>query len=269
MVSRNKVTQGDGLSIHFLEAGTGPDLVFLHGAGGGPAAHDADFIEMLSTSFRVIAPSLPGFDDSDLGGCETVVDVADAVAAFIRSTCTGPVNIAAQSFGTRIACWLSIRHPELVEALVLSAPSALAGLHTPPGTAQQRGRPTPAELEVRLFGREVGLSQEEHARMARNSANAFHFGGPDASELLNRLPEVKARTLVLMGTEDLMLPSGSASTLQKAIPNCILMFLYGAPHELQVAVAERWSDLVCEFFARGEMFVVNGAWSRPQRTEKD
>jgi pimeloyl-ACP methyl ester carboxylesterase len=269
MVGEKKVIKVDGLSIHFLKAGTGPDILFLHGAGGGPVAHEADFIEMLSTSFRVIAPSLPGFDDSDLGGCETVVDVVDVVAAFIRSTCTGPVNVAAQSFGTRIACWLSIRHPELVEALVLSAPSALAGLHTPPGAAQQRARPTPTELEVRLFGREIGLSQEEHARMARNSANAFHFGGPDASELLNRLPEVKARTLVLMGTEDLMLSSGSASTLQKAIPTCNLMFLYGAPHELEVAVAERWVDLVCDFFTRGEMFVVNGAWSRLQRTERD
>jgi pimeloyl-ACP methyl ester carboxylesterase len=63
MVAR--VADLDGMRLHCREAGVGPTVVLLHGAGGAP--HDAAFIPALATRFRLLVPSLPGCDESDPG----------------------------------------------------------------------------------------------------------------------------------------------------------------------------------------------------------
>src|SRR5262247_2525190 len=49
--------------IRVYEGGTGPELLFLHGAGG-LLANDP-FLARLEKDYRVIAPLIPGFEDSD------------------------------------------------------------------------------------------------------------------------------------------------------------------------------------------------------------
>src|SRR5262245_59157787 len=49
-------------TIEVLEAGNGPALLFLHGAGGVPAWVGA--LPLLAERFRVVAPLLPGFGQS-------------------------------------------------------------------------------------------------------------------------------------------------------------------------------------------------------------
>jgi len=54
---------GDGRpTIEVLEAGDGPALLFLHGAGGIPLWEGA--LPLLARTFHVYAPLLPGFGQS-------------------------------------------------------------------------------------------------------------------------------------------------------------------------------------------------------------
>ena len=55
---REGSVEADGFRIRYQEAGKGPPLVHLHGAGGLrlTSAHD-----LLSRAFRVIAFEMPGF----------------------------------------------------------------------------------------------------------------------------------------------------------------------------------------------------------------
>jgi pimeloyl-ACP methyl ester carboxylesterase len=58
---REGFVEADGFRIRYMEAGNGPALVHLHGAGGlrlSPA-HD-----LLAKQFRVIAFEMPGFGAS-------------------------------------------------------------------------------------------------------------------------------------------------------------------------------------------------------------
>ncbi|TMB49073.1 MAG: hypothetical protein E6J56_23940, partial [Deltaproteobacteria bacterium] len=48
--------------IEVLEAGDGPPLLFLHGAGGIPVWEGV--LPLLARAFRVHAPLLPGFGQS-------------------------------------------------------------------------------------------------------------------------------------------------------------------------------------------------------------
>jgi 2-hydroxymuconate-semialdehyde hydrolase len=56
-----------GVRTHYLEAGSGPNLVLVHSGEYGASAELSwrHNIEELSQHFRVLAPDLPGFGDSD------------------------------------------------------------------------------------------------------------------------------------------------------------------------------------------------------------
>jgi pimeloyl-ACP methyl ester carboxylesterase len=63
-----------GTSVNVFEGGTGPDLLFLHGAGGLLGADDP-FLLRLAESFSVHAPELPGYGASV--GEELLEDMLD------------------------------------------------------------------------------------------------------------------------------------------------------------------------------------------------
>ena len=59
--------------INVLSGGTGPDLLFLHSAGGITANNP--FLLALAQKYRVFAPQLPGYGDS--GDSDNVRDMLD------------------------------------------------------------------------------------------------------------------------------------------------------------------------------------------------
>lgn len=251
-----RAVEVDGSRIEYLEAGGGATVVFFHGAGG--VSPSPAFIQMLAERYLVLLPSRPGFDGST-GDAETVRDVVALMGSFVRTIADGPVHLIAESAGGAPACWLAVLEPDLVESLVLAAPAAFhqrpsAG-HDPP--------PSQSELEERLFGRSPTWSapptEEEVARRKKNSA--YHMARWQSStpdeELLRRLAEIQARTLVLWGTADRLIPPEQGELYQRSIPRSHLIYVYGAAHSLPVAAAEPFVRLVTQFIELGEMFVVN------------
>lgn len=254
----DKIVDVEGLAVHYREAGEGKTIVFLHGAGGAPP-RGAGFVAMLGERHRVLVPSRPGFDDTPVGSCKTLLDVVEAMAHFIARVADTKVHLVAQSAGGAIGCWLAILHPELVESLVLSAPAAFARRHAPPG-----GRPpSMEEIEQRLYGDHPSWlappTEEERQRIARNARdNMGRFSAPDGnSDLLARLAEIKLPTLLICATDDRMIPEEAMRPYQQHILSCIRIFIHGAAHEMPIAAASQWVKLVGEFVDRGEYFLVN------------
>ena len=60
-------------SVRVYEGGSGPDLLFVHGAGGLLA--DDPFLARLAEHYRVHAPLLPGYEDSE--GSDHLRDMLD------------------------------------------------------------------------------------------------------------------------------------------------------------------------------------------------
>ena len=247
----------DGIEFHYREAGSGKTIVFLHGAGGAPL-RSASFVAMLGAHHRVLLPSRPGFDATPVGSCKTLLEVVAAMAQFIRRVAEGKVYLVAQSAGGVIGCWLAILYPDLVESLVLSAPAAFAPHRAPGGTP-----PAPEVIEKLLYGAhpvwDAPPSEEERQRIARNAReNMSRFSAPAGNaDLLERLPEIKAPTLLICGTDDRMIPGEAFLPYPQRIPRCIRIFIYGAAHEMPISAAQAWVKLVNEFVDRGEYFLVN------------
>jgi pimeloyl-ACP methyl ester carboxylesterase len=256
----DKIADVDGMPVHYRDAGAGEEtIVFLHGAGGAPP-RGANFVSMLGEKHRVLVPSRPGFDDTPIGNCKSYKDVADVMAKFIRRVAGGPVHIVAQSAGSTIGLWLAVEHADLVRSLTLSAPAAFAAR---PALGGAHAMPSPEELARRLYGDTPGWStpptDEEHARTRKNAAAYMAmFRNEDGNpELLARLKEIKAPTLVVMASADQQVPGEAMVPYQRAIPWVYRMVIYGAAHELPISAAPRWVNLVADFIDRGEAFVVN------------
>src|SRR5207245_2537139 len=105
------------------EAGKGPVLVHLHGAGGlrlSPA-HD-----LLAKQFRVIAFEMPGFGASaENTRTQSMPELAGTMAAAADKLGLDRFNLMGTSFGGKTALWLAVQSPERVLALVLESPAAL------------------------------------------------------------------------------------------------------------------------------------------------
>src|SRR5437763_636404 len=168
MPFEQRVAQAEGCQLRYLDSGSGSRaVVMLHGAGG-LRQDEHVFNTLVDRGYRVIAPSMPGFDESTPGSTTSVVDTADVMAAFIGQVAGGPAAVVGESFGGNVASWVAIRHPEVVDRLVLAAPAGLF-----PDNAPQLGKLSPQEISVLLFGRPPSQAPtpEQIERAGRNRAN--------------------------------------------------------------------------------------------------
>src|ERR1700736_3897208 len=94
---REHQVEADGFRIRYLEAGDGPPLVHLHGAGGLRlnAAH-----ELLAKQHRVIAFEMPGFGASEENNTtKDQVGLARTMAAAATQLGLDRFNLMGTSFG--------------------------------------------------------------------------------------------------------------------------------------------------------------------------
>ncbi len=237
--------QVGGCELHYIALGSGAPLVFLHGSGGFRL--DEETFARLARRYRLLVPSLPGFDASTLGSVTTGPDVADITAAFIAQCAGGSAHVVGESFGGRIAAWLAIRHPAAVRCLVLAAPGGLRR-----GGGEQRVGLPPEELQRRLFGRPLAhpLTEAQQRQREANVANAIHLSGPPWDEpLYQQLPSIRCPTLVLYGTADQTMPRESMELLAARVPGARLHCFEGAPHVLSAVVPEPFAAVIEEFLA--------------------
>lgn len=111
--------------VHVLIAGSGPDLVLLHGASGSLRDFSFDLIDRLSPHYRVIAMDRPGLGHSDPlpeGEASLVSQVAVLKAAADQLGATKPILVG-QSFGGTVALSWALDHP--AAALVTIASPSL------------------------------------------------------------------------------------------------------------------------------------------------
>src|SRR5262245_27740695 len=97
-----------GARIELIERGRGRPLLLLHPAMGIKGSDQA--IDHLARSFRVLAPSHPGFGRSDLPrGMNTVDDLAYFYLDVMDALDLRDVVLAGSSFGGWIAAEIAIK----------------------------------------------------------------------------------------------------------------------------------------------------------------
>jgi pimeloyl-ACP methyl ester carboxylesterase len=124
------------VSTAVLEGGDGPPVLLLHGPGGH-AASWLRVIPNLVTSYRVIAPDLPGHGASQsLDGLFDVDQTLGWLDDVINCTCTTPPALVGHALGGAIAARFAIDRRGQLSALVLVDSLGLAAFQPTPHFGQ-------------------------------------------------------------------------------------------------------------------------------------
>lgn len=120
------------MSLHSTVVGeTGETVVFLHGLFG-QGRNFTGVAKALAPDLRSVLVDLPNHGRSAWTGTADYVATADAVAGWLRhgAAVDAPVHVVGHSMGGKVAMVLALRHPELVDRLVVVdiAPSASQGV---------------------------------------------------------------------------------------------------------------------------------------------
>jgi pimeloyl-ACP methyl ester carboxylesterase len=250
---REGFIEADGFCIRFMEAGQGPPLLHLHGAGG---LHLTRGHDLLSRHRRVIAFEMPGFGRSaENTRTQTMEELAATMARAATRLGIDTFDLMGTSFGGKVALWLAVRQPERLRALVLEAPAAIR----PVGTEPPSGSPEEIVRWLYAHPERLGhLPVIDPAVQAKTRSLVTRLRGPDRDpELEKRLRSLTTPTVVLFGTLDRVIPPEMGHFYKELIPNCHLVFVYDAGHGISTDRSEAFAEVTADFLERHEAFVIS------------
>ena len=271
-----KFVEADGFDIRYREAGEGPAVVALHGGGGSriSGAH-----ALLSENFRVLAVEAPGFGNSDENTRHrTMFEMADTLHAAIAALGIAAFSIIGNSFGGRVALCMAARNPEPIEALVLVGPAAIREggavfernlrsiLGVGPaavregGAAPSRADGSHENMEALMYAHPENMPPlpRPDPEIARKQAALIErLHGPDRDgELEARMREIDTPTLVLLGTEDKLIPPRIGRLYREIMPRCHVVMIYDAGHAMDAERPEAVASVAGDFIARRDEFLI-------------
>lgn len=118
--------RGHTVRTRVLQAGSGPELVLLHGTGGHLEAYSRD-IAGLAEDFHVTAYDMIGHGWSDLPDLPYTTDVlAEHLVGLLDALGVERAHLSGESLGGWVAAWVAAHFPERVDRLVLNTPGNIA-----------------------------------------------------------------------------------------------------------------------------------------------
>lgn len=253
----------DGISLALEDLGRGdPPLLLIHGF---PLDREVWTPQLRALDgHRLIAPDLRGFGLSSVPqGPLMISDYADDLIALLDHLAIQQAVICGVSMGGYVALDLVRRFRERIAGLVLvdsraraDGPAEREARDAMITLAQQQGAMGVAEqLAARLFapGADPALQEPVLLRMQRTpvagitAALAAMRDRPDSTDLLATLGDLPV--LVVIGTEDQIIPAAQGRALAAAIPGARLVEIPGAGHLPSLERADQL-NLALEQFLR-------------------
>jgi pimeloyl-ACP methyl ester carboxylesterase len=244
-----------GRQTRILSAGEGPAVVWLHDTRGNgwSEAHD-----QLARSCRVIAPSLPGSDDSSaLDGIDGPEDVVFWLLDLLPALeIDGLPVLLGCGLGGWLAAEFAVRYPERLAGLVLVD---AYGLRVPGALAEDEFALPPSLLRPLLFGDpEAELARStvpdvdppDHAEAAihaRVAAARLAWQFPYDVKLRARLSRARLPALVIWGEQDRLVPVAHAHAYAEALRDARLAVLPGLGHFPYLEAPEAFAGTVSQF----------------------
>jgi pimeloyl-ACP methyl ester carboxylesterase len=259
----------DGVRLHYIERGSGPVIVLLH--GNGTMARDfvlSGVFDLLCADHRVIAFDRPGFGFSDRP--RDRIWTPDAQAALfvkaLRRLDVPRAVIAGHSWGTLVAMAMALEDPAhtaglallagyyypsvRLDAVLMSGPavpvlgdvmrytiSPLLGRVMAPATHREMFAPLPVSER---FAREFPVELEVRPSQIRAASAEAVLMVPGAAALAGRHGELSMPIAIMAGDGDKIVDcDGQAGRLATELPGSTLHKVPGTGHMIHYAVPQR------------------------------
>ena len=217
---------------HFIEKGEGFPLILLHGNSGNMSCFKAQ-IKEFSKDFHVYALDTRGHGKSKRGEAAfTIKQFADDLAKFMNEHEINKAHILGFSDGGNIALEFVLKYPEKVEKLILNGANFVR-----PGLKFYFNAFTIFVYFVSGIFKKINKKA-----LAVNEMYGLMVNEPNIT--LEELASIKAQTLVIAGTHDIVKESHTR-LMADTIPHAKLVLIngnhsicYKKPLEYNAAVAE-------------------------------
>lgn len=242
MKTRFLTLKPSDIRIEVVEAGKGKDLLYLHGAGGHMP--DDPLIAALAGRYRVVAPLLPGYGRSvGEDGLRDMLDITLHALDVLDALKLEKPIVVGHSMGGMIAAEMAAVARTEVARLCLLAP---AGLWLDEHPVADVFSKLPYELPGLLFHDAESARQRLAPAGNMNDpeflkqflvmnarrlgmAGKILFPIPDRG-LGQRLHRIIAKTLIVWGAEDVLIPPVYGHAFKKAISKSKLVRIAEAGH---------------------------------------
>jgi pimeloyl-ACP methyl ester carboxylesterase len=249
-------------TVEVLEAGEGPALLFLHGAGGVPAWEGV--LPLLARHYRVHAPLLPGFGKST--GLEYLEDQLDlTLHGFDVMEALGLERpyVVGESMGGWVAAEMAALRPKEIGRLALAAPVGLWRDEAPvvdmfgmmphelvPYLFHDQHCPAAQLMHAmtNLFSEKDDRTQEQVEILISlmrgfRTAAKFLFPIPE-NGLEKRLSRITAPTLIVWGSGDRFVQPLYGRIFAEKIPRARLELIEDAGHVIGLERPEPYAEAV-------------------------
>ena len=249
-----------GQKIHYVEAGSGPTLILLHGLGGSSQVWQFN-IAPLAEKFHVVVPDQIGFGKSDKPlvnyRIRTYVDFLDQ---FCKQLKIERATLVGNSMGGWIAVMFTAAFPARVDKLVLVDSAGYA----PPKDLDLRAlaglNPTTREGMKILVGRvfhnkafltDAAIDQAITARLSAgdgytiNSITQSIMRGEDFLD--DTVKTIKHPTLIVWGRQDGLTPLSDGERFNKDIAGSKMVVVDECGHLPNVEKAGEFNAAVLKF----------------------
>ncbi|MDI6874798.1 alpha/beta fold hydrolase [Candidatus Solincola sp.] len=251
-IYRENTVEANGIRIYYREMGSGDPLLLIMGLGGNVDWWTPKFLKSLASRYHVVA-----FDNRGAGRSEkppgpySIPQMADDAAALMDRLGWSSAHVLGMSMGGMIAQELALQHPERVRKLVLlvttcggpeqvpASPEVLQVLYSPKEgiSPEVIARSTLYLLYPRKYIEENPGKMEEVVKamlLAPIPPAAFAL---QLAAIINwsshsRLKDIHNPTLIITGSEDILIPPENSRILARAIPNSRLVEYPGGGHGL-------------------------------------
>ena len=252
-----------GQPAAWLEAGSGPPLVLVHGAGGSAELWQRQ-LDAFADVAQVVAPDLPGHGPLGGRGRPSIAAYAEWLDGFLAGVAGEPAVLVGHSMGGAVAQALALLRPARLTGLVLIGTGArLRVLARLVELLRRDPREGQGLIQDLSFGAgappECG---EMVARVLREVTPLVTLGdylACDRFDVRDRLAGIRTPTPVVSGAEDRLTPPRYARCLAETIPGARLVEIPGAGHFPQLEQPEAVNAAIRAFLAARRGAATDGA----------
>lgn len=246
----------NGIKLHYDVYGDGPPLLLIMGLGTPMWAWEPQ-VRDLSKDFKTIAFDNRGVGRSPLPAAPFGIDdmAADAVA-LLDHLGIMKAHVMGASMGGFIAQTIAVKYPERVDRLVLACTAFGGAEQVPaePWVYQEMVKPrdysSPEDMQQGAmilfsekslaiqFDKLVAWARRQAADPVTPEAVMAHFGACLNFDRSGDVGAIKARTLVIGGDKDILIPPENFRRLAGRIPGAELIVYPDCGHGFTVEVAD-------------------------------
>ncbi len=257
---------GDGLRIHYHEAGSGPAVLFLHGSGPGASGWSnfrRNYPFFAERGFRALVPDTLGYGySSKPENVDYTLDfLVGAVVRFLDALGVAECFVVGNSHGGAMSIGLALAQPARVKKLVLMAPGGLeereaymkmAGIRAmlkaflgPDGITRESLRHVfglqlfdPTQITDDIIEERLQIAELQPKKVLTSMV---------VPHLAPRLPEIACPVLGFWGVNDQFCPVTGAMTLANSCKRARVLLLSECGHWVMVEHTDLFNRTSVEF----------------------